>query len=408
MTWRSLATAASVVALASLPAASARADVITVWNEQVVTSGGPQSQRTFAMVAVAMFDAVNAIQGGYTPYLALPAPPPGASAEAAAAAAARGVLFRLFPAQQASLDALLATSLAGVPDGPAKADGVAFGDLVAQAMYEARLNDGILAPGPAFVDGTAPGEYRLTSPGPPQPVNTGASSWRPFAMTSAAQFRPGPPPPLNTLAYAVNVNLTKAWGGAASSLRSSEHEQIARWHTEMAQFQFNRIARSEVVHDGRGLLAHARLFALLNLALADATTAVFDAKYTYRYWRPSTAIQNADSDGNRLTKADATWTPFLPTPPHPEYPAAHGAVQGAGAVVLSWYFGPHHRFATTSPTVPGVTRHYQSFAQFALEGAAARIFGGMHFVRALEVGSWQGQAVGAWVLSHHLRPARRR
>lgn len=388
-------------------AATAHADVISVWNNQVVTSGGPQSQRTFAMVSLAMFDAVNAIEGRYTPYLTLPAPAAEASAEAAAAAAAHGVLLRLFPTQQAALDALLATSLASVPDGPSEANGVAFGDLVAQAIYDARAGDNMLAPGPIFVNGTEPGAYRLTTPGPPQPVNTGASSWTPFAMRSSSQFRPGPPPRLNSRLYANDVNLTALWGSATTTVRSADQEQIARWHTEQAQFQFNRIARNETATDGRSLLAHARLFALLNLALCDATTAVFDAKYTYLRWRPSTAIQNADVDGNDRTDADPTWAPFLTTPPHPEYPAAHGAVQGAGIVVMTWYFGPHYAFDTTSPTVPGVTRHYENFVQFAIEGASARVFGGMHFVNSLIVGSAQGQAVGHWVLAKYLQPARR-
>lgn len=399
---------ALAVASFTLSVGVARADVITVWNNQVVTSAGPQTQRTFAMVSLAMFDAVNGIEGGYRPYLDHPDAPAGASAKAAAAAAARGVLVRLFPAQQASLDALLASSIADVPDGAARVAGLAYGELVGEQIYTARLADNILTPGPPFVDGTEPGQYRLTTPGPPQPVNTGASNWQPFALRSASQFRPGPPPALTSLVYARDVALTRAWGGATSTLRSPELDQIARWHTEMAQFQFNRIARAELEHDGRGLLAHARLFALMNMAMADATMAVFDAKYTYRFWRPVTAIQLADTDGNRFTEADPSWTPFLTTPPHPEYPAAHGAVQGAGATVLTTYLGPRYAFTTTSPTVPGVTRAYDSVAQFALEGAAARILGGMHFLRSLEVGSVQGQQVAWWVLSQHLRPADRR
>lgn len=407
MSRKTVGTTVAVLAVVTCTAAGARADVIGVWNQQVVTSGGPQSQRTFAMVSLAMFDAVNAIEGGYRPYLPLPAPPPGASAEAAAAAAARGVLVRLFPAQQPALDALLATSLASVPDGPAEADGVAFGDLVAQALYTARATDNMLTPGPVFVNGTEPGAYRLTTPGPPQPVNTGASTWVPFAMRSASQFRPGPPPRLGSRQYASDLNLTAVWGSAATTARSADQDEIARWHTEQAQFQFNRIARQETAADGRSLLAHARLFALLNLALADATTAVFDAKYAYLFWRPSTAIQNADADGNPRTQQDATWAPFLTTPPHPEYPAAHGAVQGAGMVVLASYFGPHYAFSTTSPTVPNVTRRYENVAHFALEGAAARVFGGMHVVNSLVVGSLQGQAVGRWVLERFLQPVRR-
>lgn len=401
--WRTKRTIVMFAAVSVLAGSTARADVVTAWNQQVIASGGPAIQRTLAMVHIAMFDAMNAVEREYKPYLHLPKPADDALAEAAAASAAYGVLVRLFPSQQPTLAATLATSLASVPNGPAKDDGVAFGDVVAQAIFDARLADNILAAGPRFVNGTEPGEYRLTTPGPPQPVNTGATSWVPFAMRTAWQFRPDGPPALTSALYALDLNETQRLGGASSVERTADQAQFARWHTEMAQFQFNRIARAETEHDGRSQLEHARLFALLNIAMADAVTAVFDAKYTYRFWRPSTAIRNADVDGNPDTFVDLTWSPFLTTPPHPEYPAAHGAVQGAGARVLTSYFGRHYAFQTTSPTVPGVTRSYESFYDFAREGAAARIYGGMHFRNSLEAGSTQGRQVADWVLERYLR-----
>jgi hypothetical protein len=137
--------------------------------------------------------------------------------------------------------------------------------------------------------------------------------------------------------------------------------------------------------------------------MADATTAVFEAKYTYLFWRPSTATQNADADENPHTDVDPGWSPFLPTPPHPEYPAAHGTVQGAGARVLTRCFGPHYAFETTSSSVPDVTRAYRSFDHFTREGSAARILGGMHFRTALEIGARQGWAIAGWILEHYLR-----
>jgi len=400
-------TAASVAVLTLAMAAPARADVITRWNDQVFASGGPQIQRTLAMVHIAMFDAANAIDRHYTPYLAsLPVPPAGANAEAAAAAAAYGVLVRLFPGQQPALATVLAASLANVPDGPAESAGVAYGDLVAQAIYTVRLNDNILAPGPIFVPGTSPGDYQLTTTAPPQPVNTGAPSWLPFAMTSASQFRPNGPTRLSSVAYARDLEETKRLGGTVSAARTAEEEEIARWHTEQAQFQFNRIARNAAAADGLGLLEHARLFALLNIALADAGTSVFEAKYTYRFWRPVTAIRNADIDDNDRTSVDPAWSPFLPTPPHPEYPAAHGAIQGAAARVMTWFYGPHHAFETTSPTVPGVVRRYASFDDFADEGFVARIYGGMHFRTACVRGTALGSTVAEYVLRHALRQKR--
>jgi hypothetical protein len=383
-------------------AAPARADVITKWNEQVFALGG--ASRTLAMVQVAMFDALNAIQPRYRSYLDLPAAPAGALPEAAAAAAAYGVLVRLLPAQLVALNATLASSLAPLPDGAGKTSGVQYGDLVAYLMYQNRLTDNILTPGPIYVSSGTPGAYQITTPGPAQPVNTNAQNWIPFAMISASQFRPSGPPALTSRRYADDLNETRALGELSSPYRSAFDDETARWHVELAQFQLNRIARAEVATDGRDLLAHARLFALLNLALADAATSVFDAKYAYLFWRPVTAIRNADLDDNARTDVDPGWSPFLTTPPHPEYPAAHGVIQTAGTRVLERYFGQHYAFDTTSPTVPGVTRHYDDFDAFAEEGGVARILGGMHFRNSIEVGHRQGKSVANWILEHWLTP----
>ena len=385
----------------SVPA-PARADVITQWNEQVLALGG--ASRTLAMVQVAMFDAINAIQPRYRSYLNLPAAPAGALPEAAAAAAAYGVLVRLLPAQVAALNATLASSLAPLPNGTGKTSGVQYGDLVAYLMYQNRLNDNILTPGPIYISTGLPGAYQITSPGPLQPVNTNAQNWIPFAMISASQFRPSAPPALTSRRYADDLNETSKLGELNSPYRSAIDDETARWHTELAQFQLNRIARAEVATDGQDLLAHARLFALLNLALADAATSVFDAKYAYLFWRPVTAIRNADLDDNARTDVDPGWSPFLTTPPHPEYPAAHGVIQTAGTRVLERYFGQHYGFDTTSPTVPGVTRHYDDFDAFAEEGGYARILGGMHFRNSIEVGHREGKSVANWILEHYLTP----
>jgi hypothetical protein len=383
-------------------AAPVRADVITQWNEQVVALGG--ASRTLAMVQVAMFDAINAIQPRYRSYLDLPVAPAGALPEAAAAAAAYGVLVRLMPAQVAALNATLASSLAPLPDGAGKTSGVQYGDLVAFLMYQNRLNDNILTPGPIYVSSGVPGAYQITTPGPAQPVNTNAPNWIPFALTSASQFRPSAPPALTSRRYADDLNETRALGELTSPYRSANDDETARWHTELAQFQLNRIARAEVAGDGRDLLEHARLFALLNLALADAATSVFDAKYTYLFWRPVTAIRNADLDDNARTDVDPGWSPFLTTPQHPEYPAAHGVIQTAGTRVLEHYFGQHYGFDTSSPTVPGVMRHYDDFDAFAEEGGLARILGGMHFRNSVEVGHREGKSVANWILEHYLTP----
>jgi PAP2 superfamily len=266
------------------------------------------------------------------------------------------------------------------------------------------LQDRIVDPGPLYVPGNRPGDYQLTTPGPPQPVNAGAPNWVPFALTAASQFRPNGPARLTSPQYARDFAEVWLYGSSAGGIRTPDQEQLARWHTEQAQFQFNRIARAEAATDGRSLLEHAHLFALLNIALADATTAVFEAKYFYNFWRPSTAIRRADTDGNSRTFVDPAWSPFLTTPPHPEYPAAHGTVQAAGARIMKAYFGPNHAFTTTSPTVPGVTRSYDDFDAYTAEGVEARILGGMHFRSSLEEGARQGKRVANWVLEHYLTP----
>jgi hypothetical protein len=271
-------------------------------------------------------------------------------------------------------------------------------------MYQSRLGDNMVVPGPVYVSGTTPGVYQITTPGPAQPINTNAPNWIPFALTAASQFRPEGPPSLSSKRYARDLFEVQALGEFTSSYRSAVDDETARWHTELAPFQLNRIARAETATDGRGLLAHARLFALLNIALSDAATSVFDAKYAYVFWRPVTAIRNADLDDNSDTAVDPGWSPFLTPPPHPEYPAAHGVIQTAGARVLEQYFGQHYAFDTTSPTVPGVTRHYASFDAFAEEGGFARILGGMHFRNSIEVGRRQGKKVANYILEHYLWP----
>lgn len=392
-------------ACASSARSATHTDVVIQWNQQVIATGGPQIQRTLAMTHLAMFDAVNAIDPHFTPYLKLPAPPPGALVDAAAASAAYGVLVRLFPAEEQTLRAALTRSLSDTPDGAAEAASVAYGDLVAKAIVEARLTDNILAPDPPIVFGSAPGDYRPTDPEPAQLINMGAPKWKPFALESASQFRPGPPPALTSPRYARDLEEVQKLGGITSS-RTSDQDEIARWHTEEGVRQINRIARTEAAVDDRTLVEHAQFLALLNLALADATMSVFDAKYTYLFWRPVTAIRHADVDANPDTRQDLVWSPFLRTPAHPEYPSAHSAVHSAGARVLTMYFGRFHPFTTTSSAVPGKTRSYKSFDAFVEEGQMARILGGMHFRYALEQGTELGGKIGNWVIAHCLLPLR--
>ena len=381
--------------------AAARTDVVLQWNEQVVATGGPQLQRTLAMVHIAVFDAVNAIEPRYRPYLGLAAPPAGASIDAAAAGAAHGVLTRLFPDQRQPLAAALARSLAAVPDGPIEDASVQYGDAAAQAIYNARLDDRILQPDTAIPPRAVPGAYELTAEYE-QSINTGAREWVPFALASASQFRPGGPPALTSREYARELAEVRDIGRLAGSRHSPDEEQTARWHLEQAYVQVNRVARTEAATDGRDVLDHARLFALLNVAIADAFTGAFDAKYTYGFWRPVTAIRRADEDGNNGTEPDVVWSPLRPTPPDPEYPSAYAAVQFAGARILTAYFGPSYAFETISRGVPGASRHYDNFEAFAKEGGESGILAGVHFRTSVNDGRTMGERIADWVLEHCL------
>ena len=382
----------------------ARADVVTEWNDFILLNvPGLAGQRALTMAHLAMFDAVNSIDRGYTRYLVLADAPHGASPDAAAAAAAYGVLSRVLAAPPAGLQARYAALLVLVPDGQGKTDGIALGDAVAAALVAARADDHILDPNPPYVAGTGPGVYQLT--GPP-PVNTGAFRWRPFAMATISQFRANGPLPVTHPKYVDDLEEVRELGSAASTTRTEEQALSARWHVEMAHLGLNRVARAAVAAEGPSLVDSARLFALLNMAMMDGVAAVFEAKYFYNYWRPITAIRNAADDGNPATEGDPTWQSLLGTPPHPEYPSAHGYVSASGVAVLNAVFGQHYGFETTSsaPGMAGIARWFDDFEAFNVDAQVARIYGGMHFRTAVVEGAKQGRKIGKWVLENYLVP----
>jgi hypothetical protein len=409
---RRAAAACVALTLALCIPAAARADVVTDWNSTTFTvAGGPFLIRNLAMVHLAMFDAANSIERRYRPYAFQIDVPRSTSADAAAVAAAARMLVLLVPAQLAVVNAHRDAALALVADGPSKSDGIALGVSVAEQLFALRSTDNWTASGPVYVYGSAPGTYQATPPLPnsppyPQPVNTGAASWAPFTLTSASQFRANGPLPLTHPRYGKDLAEVREVGAAVGSTRTADQTLTAMWHVEASPPALNRIARAAAIDSALELLESARLFALLNIAMADGVLSVFEAKYAYNTWRPVTAIQNADADGNPATAADPSWQPFLATPRHPEYPSAHGVVQGSGVEVLNAIFGRHHAFTTTStaPGVEGIVRAFESFDAFAADGESARIFGGLHFRAAVEEGSRQGKKLGKWVLEHCLLP----
>jgi PAP2 superfamily protein len=402
---------AVLLALISLPA-QARGDVVTEWNQttlQAAAAAGlnPQRQhRVAAMVHVAVHDAVNSITPRYEAYAVLVALSAGASIEAAAVQAAYGVLIRLLPSQAATLDAARSASLSKVPDGPAKSAGVEVGEAVADRIVFLRSGDGSDVDG-TYAFGSGPGEYQPT---PPTFGNPSIPGWRfvtPFVLKRGSQFRTEGPPSLTSDEWAEEFNETKRLGSIGSSDRTPEQTTIALCLAEPALPMWNRVARSVSAQMNTGLIENARLFALLNLAMVDATIACWDNKYTYRFWRPVTAIRAADTDGNDSTEADPAWTPLRPTPLHPEYPSAHASFSGAAAKVLTSFFGDHVPFSTATSTCPaGVVRSYDSFQAMADEIGESRIYIGFHFRSAIRHGANLGRQIGHWTFHRFLQPLR--
>lgn len=391
---------------------SANADVVTEWNAialntSAAAGNGPAPQaRIASIVHAAIFDSVNAIEPHYTVYMVRPPVTLPASPEAAAAAAAHGALVRLFPTAKPSLDNLYAASLAQIADGDAKPNGIAVGEFVAAEMVALRSNDGS-APQPYTLPPAGLGIWRPTAPTPP------ASSWwgrmTPFVLESATQFNVPPPPSLTSPEYARDVNEVKLYGRASGSLRTDEQTEVARFWIESGALQWNRIARAMAAERQTTLAENARLFALLNMAFSDSNVVVFETKYRFLFWRPIHAIRENDGttqydDGNPDTIPDPTFTPLLPTPNHPEYLSGHCISSATAAEVLTEVFGEHAAFATTSTTLPGVVRSYQSLWDAAREVVDARVFAGFHFRRTCVISNEIGRKIGRYAMKNYLWP----
>jgi len=394
------------------------ADTVLEWNVVAVeatrvTRLSPNAQtRALAMVHGAVFDAVNGIEGGYAPYLVNRRAPSWASEEAAAAVAAHDVLVSLLPAQQATLDGTLASSLAAVPDGRAEDAGVAFGKLVANRMLAERADDGSTDV-VTYVPGTGPDDWQPT---PPAFAPAALPQWatvEPFGISAPDQFRAEPPPSLNSPEFTQAFNQMKAIGAANSTTRTAEQTDIARfWAGPSGTVQppghWNSIARSVAGAQGNSLEENARMFALLNIGMADALITAWDSKFEYSFVRPVTAIRNADNDGNPDTVADAAWSPLLTTPPHPSYMAAHSAVSATAATVLAEFFGNDAIAFTSSAEVSAggqvITRSFNGFWQAAQEAGASRIYGGIHWSFDNEAGLQAGHSIGEFIAGNLLRP----
>jgi hypothetical protein len=350
--------------------------------------------------SAAVYDAVSSVDHKFEPYAIRVNAPRDASAEAAAAAAAYTVLGNYLPAQQATFDADYATSLAMIPDGQSKTDGIDVGTRVALALISLRADDGRNAP-ITYTPASAPGVWQPTPPAFAPAQTPWVGQLRPFLLRSADQFLPGPPPALTSRRYARDFNEIKLLGSATSTVRTPEQTDIARFWSTNVTVQYNSEFRRIVQEQGLGIDDATRLFAMGNLVGADSLIACMNAKYHYGFWRPVTAIPAADTDGNPATQADPTWTPLLTTPNHPEYPAAHGCLTSAEASVFAAFFHSRTINVDLDSTVTGTTRHYNTVDDLRTEIVNARLWGGLHFRNSSEVGVRLGKSVASWALARY-------
>ncbi len=379
--------------------------VKAVLDASAVTPGGMspmEESRAYAMAFTAAHDALNAIDRRYKPYLSdLHAP--GANADAAVASAVSTVLKTALPSQAAALNTAYAAALTKLPDGDAKTAGVTLGQQTALAILAARASDGSAnAQGP-YAPAQAPGAYQFTPPFDFAAfVNWGAVT--PFAMASGNQFRTAAPFALTDPGYTADFNEVKSLGEAGSATRTADQTQIARFWLENTPMSWQRVAVKLATERRLNGWDQMRLYALLQMAEADAYVASFDSKYFYSFWRPITAIRAAATDGNPDTTADAAWTSLEPAPPIPDHASGHAAAAGAGAAVLDSVFTGPVAFTHQSATLSGVTRSFVSIGQAEQEIGASRIYLGFHFRRAVSQGLKQGRQVGNWAVQHVMSP----
>lgn len=384
------------------------------WNKNllvIVRTPGAQPAtvhptRSFAMMHAAIYDAVNAIDRTHAPYLVkTDGVPKHASQEAAAAAAAHEVLVALYPLSKNELDTDLQQSLATIGSSKEVNDGLRVGQDVGARIVALRSTDGSDAPAVPYVFGTALGNYQSTPPNfPKQPQFTNWSHVTPFALRQADQFRPEPPPALASDAYADAFNKTKSLGIANGTTATADQALTGHFWNGAIQNYWNEIAQTAAIDFGLTTAQSARLFALLNLSFADSVIAFYDAKYTYNFWRPVTAIRNASTALNADTLPDPNWLPEVGnTTPDPSYPGAHAVISAAGATVLiSFFDGDHLNFQVTSEVMAGVERSFDSFSDAAQEATLSRIFAGVHFQFDLTTGQRLGRQVADFVVDNFL------
>jgi membrane-associated phospholipid phosphatase len=381
----------------------ARAGEVERWNRIATTAAAAEKigplveSRVLAIVHASIHDALNGIEHRYEPYQARFTAAAGAWPEAAVAAAAHASLVELLPGRKAAFDAALSQALAGAKNRQAAASGAQAGRHAASVLLAARRNDGASRP-VVRAGGSNPGEYRPTPPDFTPALFANWGQVQPFVLTASSQFRPAPPLDPRSPRAIAEVEDVRSIGGEVSARRTAEQSEIARFWYEDSTAGWNRIARELSVARGLDEWESARLLALVNLAMADGFIGGFEAKYHFHYWRPATAIR---------ATTEATWLPYLWTPPVPDYPSTHTVLGAAAAAVMARYFDTDFvSFSTTSGApYAGITRKFWSFSEAAQENGASRILAGIHFPTAVRAGYEQGERIGAWTYEHALKPA---
>jgi PAP2 superfamily len=401
---------------ALLLSAVARADVVLDWNVIAVNTAVTNGQNAFAqaryaaIVQLAVFESVNAITGEYHPYLGTIAAPPGACPEAAAIQAAYRVLSTYFTASASTLDAERANSLASIPDGQAKTDGIATGEAAALAMIALRANDGSSPPQFKIPGPPVRGEWQAT---PSCPIVNGiavgiAFQWQnmtPFGIPSASEFLLDPPPALASREYAKAYNEVMTVGSIDSTERPQDRANVALFYAASSPTQvFNQAVQQVAQERWRSLSENARTLALVNMAMNDSLVASFLNKYHYNFWRPETAIHAGNTDGNPRTVGDPSFVPFITTPCFPSYPSNHGSAANGAAKILRRIYGEGgHSITLSNPAVPDIVLQYTTFKQITDDISDARVYGGIHFRTDQVAGERLGKAIGKAEYKNNLR-----
>lgn len=405
--------AIALLLLFSAGAVATRANVVTDWNEITVNTTltppgrpGPTNVLDIAMVQLAVYDAVQAIERDYQPYCGDIQGASGSS-DAAAAKAAHDVLVNRFPAQAAAIDAVfvnyLATHGISILDG-----GIPVGATAAACVINLRANDGSFPAGyPPFIGSTDIGSWRPTTAG-----TSMATPWlafvTPFTMKRTSQFRPGAPPALDSVEYARAYDEVKAVGSINSTVRTPEQTDLANFWNLNYQLVWNRVTRNLSDANALSVSDSSRLFALVDSSMADAAMTSWDSKMAYVFWRPITAIRNGDEDGNKNTEGDANWTSLIPAPPYPDYTSGANNLSASASRAMQLFFGTNEMPVniTTTNTGPTIqdTRSFKKFTDIRDEVVEARIFEGIHFRFADEIGRNQGERIAQWAHGHFFQP----